>query len=120
MKHPVSVDSKPLTASVSPLDATLMKNRGRGAQLLLTRLLLAATLNEPPEVGCPFPRDHVLPRSLLRTNTSESTSSRISQEDEELPRKTRFTKRTGPYSGKVHPPGKRRASWKAMIPFSMR
>ena len=33
---PTSVDSKPLTVTISPLDATLMKNRGWGDQLLLT------------------------------------------------------------------------------------
>src|SRR5258708_40272078 len=33
---PASVDSKPLTCTVSPLDATLTKSWGRG-QLLLTR-----------------------------------------------------------------------------------
>src|SRR5712692_6862445 len=29
---PTSVDSKPLTYTLNPLDATLMKNRGKGAQ----------------------------------------------------------------------------------------
>ena len=33
---PISVDSKPLTASLRPLDATLTRNRGRG-RLWLTR-----------------------------------------------------------------------------------
>src|SRR3981189_1524029 len=125
-----------------------MKNRGGGAQLLLTRFPMLAVARfiiifvgglsqnatrSPPrrflaknaliEVfelsGRPFPRDHVLPRSLLRTNTSESTSSKISQEEEGLFRKARSTKRTGPYPGEVHPPGKRRASWKTMIPSSI-
>ena len=64
-------------------------------------------------------RDHALPRSFLRTNTSESTSSMIAHGDEFSPRKARSTKRTGPYPGEVHPPWKRRASWNAMIPFSI-
>ena len=34
---PASVDSKPLIQTISPLDATLMKNRGRGARLWLTK-----------------------------------------------------------------------------------
>ena len=36
---PASVDSKPLTQELNPLDATLTKNRGRGVGTLeLTRL----------------------------------------------------------------------------------
>src|SRR5260370_13673970 len=62
--------------------------------------------------------DHALLCSLLRTNTSESTSSKVSQGDEWLFLKSRSTKRTGPYSGEVHPPGKTHASWKAIIPFA--
>src|SRR5258708_3811088 len=64
-------------------------------------------------------RDHAWLQSLLRTNTSESTSSSIVHEDDGLFRKARSTKRTGPYSGEVHPLGKTRASWKAIIPLSI-
>src|SRR5712692_8309718 len=37
IEMPASVDSKPLTQSLSPLDATLTETRGEGVQLLLTR-----------------------------------------------------------------------------------
>src|SRR5712692_9670800 len=37
IERPASVDSKPLTQSLSPLDATFTENQGEGVQLLLTR-----------------------------------------------------------------------------------
>lgn len=37
MKSPVSTENKGLTETLSHLESTLMKNRGEGVQLLLTR-----------------------------------------------------------------------------------
>jgi len=72
----------------------------------------------PPDSGCPFPRDHVLPRSLLRTNTIESiprgSPRKMKGCLEKLgPQTALAVFRQSPSSRKT------RASWKAMIPFSI-
>ena len=60
--HPVSVANKRLTETITPLDATLTKNRGKGAPYLSLR----STKSQPPLcfhplTNCPFSIPFVLP-----------------------------------------------------------
>jgi hypothetical protein len=57
----MSADSKPLTWTLSPLDATLTKNRGEGYQLWLTRNEIGVTVAHPFRVKSLPPTGHNAP-----------------------------------------------------------
>src|SRR5260370_15371844 len=73
---PATVDSKPLTETLSPLDATLTKSRREGSRLLLTRKSFeCAAAQTSPSL---LPIHHTaIPQSPLTTYYCQVPASRV-------------------------------------------